>query len=53
MNPDLDRRFAFAEQLIRDAGTVALDYFHRVADLEVNSKGPRDMVSEADVASRS
>ena len=50
MIPDLDHRFAFAEQLIRDAGAVALNYFHRVAELEVNSKGPRDMVSEADVA---
>ena len=43
-------RFDFAERLIREAGAIALDYFRRVADLEVSSKGPQDMVTEADVA---
>jgi myo-inositol-1(or 4)-monophosphatase len=50
MSTDIDTRFAFAERLIREAGAIALEYFHRVAELEVNSKGPQDMVSEADVA---
>jgi myo-inositol-1(or 4)-monophosphatase len=47
--PDLER-FAFGQQLISDAGTLALDYFDRVSSLTVTSKGPQDMVSEADLA---
>lgn len=49
MTEDLER-YAFARQLIIEAGEVALGYFHRVATLTVNSKGPQDVVSEADVA---
>jgi myo-inositol-1(or 4)-monophosphatase len=45
-----DDRYAFATELIRDAGEVALDYFRRVSTLTVNSKGVQDVVSEADVA---
>jgi len=43
-------RYAFAAELIRDAGEVAMGYFRRVTTLTVNSKGLQDMVSEADVA---
>ncbi len=50
MPTDLQDRHGFAEQLIREAGAVALEYFGRVATLEVNSKGVQDVVSEADVA---
>lgn len=37
---DLER-FAFGQQLITDAGALALDYFDRVSSLTVTSKGPR------------
>ena len=43
-------RLEFATELIREAGTVALGYFGRLATLTVNSKGVQDVVSEADVA---
>ncbi|HEY5821349.1 MAG TPA: inositol monophosphatase [Propionibacteriaceae bacterium] len=49
MTEDLER-YAFARQLITDAGEVALGYFRRVSTLTVNSKGLQDVVSEADVA---
>jgi myo-inositol-1(or 4)-monophosphatase len=41
---------AFLEQVIRDAGAVALTYFNNLQHLEVNKKSPRDFVTEADVA---
>ncbi|RIY01852.1 inositol monophosphatase [Aureimonas flava] len=47
---ELDRRAGFALDLIREAGVLALDYFRRVDTLSVSSKGPQDVVSEADVA---
>lgn len=47
---DLDRRFVFAQELIREAGALALDFFRRVETLTVASKGLQDVVSEADVA---
>lgn len=47
---DLRSRYAFAETLIDEAGRLALDYFGRVGELEVHSKGLQDMASEADVA---
>jgi myo-inositol-1(or 4)-monophosphatase len=50
MHDDEQQRFAFAADLIADAGAVALEYFGRVSDLEVNSKGLQDVVTEADVA---
>ena len=50
MDHDDQDRFAFGEEVIREAGAVALDYFARVATLEVGSKGLQDVVSEADVA---
>ncbi len=45
-----EQRFAFARNLIAEAGAVALDYFGRVTTLAVNSKGLQDVVTEADVA---
>jgi myo-inositol-1(or 4)-monophosphatase len=43
-------RFAFAHDLIREAGALALEHFLRLETLTITGKGPRDMVSEADVA---
>ena len=45
----ISSRYALALQLIRDAGDLAHDYFRRRESLTVNSKGPQDMASEADV----
>lgn len=47
---DLARRFDFAEQLAREAGTVALSYFRRPAALATREKGLHDLVTEADLA---
>ncbi|SDU85726.1 myo-inositol-1(or 4)-monophosphatase [Microlunatus sagamiharensis] len=46
----LQERARVAEEIIRDAGAVALGYFDRLAELTVRSKGVQDVVSEADVA---
>ena len=50
MHDDEQLRFAFASDLIAEAGVVALEYFGRVSSLTVNSKGLQDVVTEADVA---
>ena len=50
MPDDEQQRFAFASDLIAEAGAVALEYFGRVSTLAVNSKGLQDVVTEADVA---
>ena len=50
MHDDEQQRFAFASDLIAEAGAVALEYFGRVSSLAVNSKGLQDVVTEADVA---
>jgi myo-inositol-1(or 4)-monophosphatase len=50
MHDDDQVRFAFAADLIAEAGAVALEYFGRVSSLAVNSKGLQDVVTEADVA---
>jgi myo-inositol-1(or 4)-monophosphatase len=42
-------RFAVAENAIREAGALALRYADRLAQLEVRSKGPQDVVTEADL----
>src|SRR5215469_12810109 len=47
--PDLAARYKFATDLIKDAGTLALDYFHRLGTLTIKQKGEQDMASEADV----
>jgi len=47
--PDLAARYEFASELIKDAGELALDYFHRLGTLTIKQKGEQDMASEADV----
>ncbi|MBX3567173.1 MAG: inositol monophosphatase [Rhizobiaceae bacterium] len=42
-------RFDFARALIRDAGDLAHGYFKARGSLSVKSKGPQDVVSEADL----
>jgi myo-inositol-1(or 4)-monophosphatase len=44
----LDRRAAAAEAAVREAGAVALDFYRRRGDLKIDSKGPQDVVSQAD-----
>jgi len=46
---DLDLRLDFAAILVREAGALALSYFRRLESLTVKSKGPQDVVSEADL----
>jgi myo-inositol-1(or 4)-monophosphatase len=43
-------RFEFAQNLIIEAGDLALQYFASVNELSIMSKGAQDMVSEADIA---
>ena len=38
-----------ARALIHEAGALAGEYFARIAELEVHSKGAQDVVTEADV----
>jgi len=42
-------RHAFALELIREAGDLALGYFRRRQSLTIKSKGVQDMASEADL----
>ncbi len=46
----LEQRHALAREVIDEAGRLALDYFGRVGELAVHSKGIQDMASEADLA---
>ena len=46
---DLHARFEFASDLIKDAGQLALNYFHRLGTLTIKQKGEQDMASEADL----
>jgi myo-inositol-1(or 4)-monophosphatase len=39
-----------AEAIVREAGTLALDFFHRQAELTIERKGLQDTVSQADRA---
>jgi myo-inositol-1(or 4)-monophosphatase len=48
--PDLDLRLLTARTVAREAGKLALDYFRRRAQLEVELKGMQDVVSVADRA---
>lgn len=41
---------AIVEKLIREAGSIAMNHFKNLTNLEVNKKSPRDLVTEADVA---
>ena len=45
----LTERFDLAQALILEAGALASSYFHDLASLTVKSKGPQDVVSEADL----
>lgn len=45
---DLAARTEFAVDLARRAGDLALDYFHKLDTLTIESKGHQDLVSEAD-----
>ncbi len=38
------------EEVVREAGVLALSHFHDLANLSVNRKSPRDFVTAADVA---
>lgn len=51
MHPDqIAERYAFAQEITAQAAVHASNYFARLADLEITSKGPQDVVSEADTA---
>ena len=41
---------ALLEDVVREAGTIALTYFNDLKNVEVNKKSPRDFVTAADVA---
>lgn len=45
----LEQRFNFGKDLIREAGQLALGYFHARDKLTVQNKGPQDLASEADL----
>ena len=47
---ELGRRLAIAEGIARDAGTLARSWFDRRDQLLIESKGPQNLVSEADRA---
>ncbi|MDD1610329.1 MAG: inositol monophosphatase, partial [Methylococcaceae bacterium] len=38
------------EQVVREAGTIALTYFKDLKNVAINKKSPRDFVTAADVA---
>ena len=46
---DLARRYAASRELMLEAGRLAGEYFARVAELPVHSKGTQDVVTEADM----
>jgi len=43
-----DERYAFARDVARQAGALALDYFENRERLTIELKGPQDFVSHAD-----
>jgi myo-inositol-1(or 4)-monophosphatase len=47
---ELNERARLAEAIVRDAGNLAADFYHRRATLPIKSKGVQDFVSEADRA---
>lgn len=47
---NLETRFDAAQDIAREAGALALDFFRRFGELEVTQKGAQDVASEADVA---
>lgn len=44
----LDDRFAFAIEIANEAGELAMRYFSDLDALDIRSKGPQDVVSQAD-----
>ena len=46
---EINERFDFGMTLIRAAGSVAANYFKNISALTIESKGPQDMMSEADL----
>lgn len=50
MTDTLDDRLAFTVDVARRAGALGLDYFRRLDSLVIESKGPQDLVSDADKA---
>ena len=47
-NREVEDRFSAAKTIAREAGALALRYFRDRNRLEVNVKGPQDIVSNAD-----
>ncbi len=41
---------AILENIVREAGSLALDHFKNLKTLEISKKSPRDFVTEADIA---
>ena len=50
MQDDGELRLAMAAAVVREAGAVALRFFRNLEALEIESKGPQDIVSAADRA---
>ncbi|MGS2723914.1 inositol monophosphatase family protein [Porticoccus sp. GXU_MW_L64] len=48
-NDQLQQKYAFAQQLAQEAGTLALGYFRDLSSLTLQSKGVQDMATEADI----
>jgi myo-inositol-1(or 4)-monophosphatase len=46
---EIGQRFSAARDVIMAAGALALDYFHKLDQLTIKSKGVQDMASEADL----
>ena len=46
----MQNRTLAAQQIARSGGALALRYFHKVASLKIEAKGPQDFVTEADRA---
>ncbi len=46
---EVNQRFSFGLDLIREAGELALRFFNARGNLNVQSKGPQDLASEADL----
>ena len=49
MTMEINQRFSFGLDLIREAGELALGYFNGRDSLTVQNKGPQDLASEADL----
>ena len=47
---DLDARYAFARELVQEAGRLAVDMRTRTTHLDIETKGPRDFATAADKA---